>query len=372
MRLHLLGLPHTQTTSEYLTCAYTQKVVKFGKMMTQLGHEVIIYAGEENEAICAEHVPIITEAERHAWFGTGFDTALTPFEWDVNQPYWRAYNERAAAEVLKRANPRDLLLLTTSIQKPVYDVVRHAVGMTGVEWGVGYQGVWLDFAVFESYAWMHHVYGLQDRHDGKNYDAVVPNFFDRFDFRVAEKKDDYLLYVGRMIRRKGVLTAALVAERMGMRLIAAGPGGSPVPGGVKTVEHDFIPGVEYVGPVGPDERSELMSKARALLAPTTYIEPFGGVAVEAMMSGTPAVTTDWGAFTETVVPGVTGYRFRTIHEGADAVERAMELDKRSIREEAVNRWSLETVGLMYEEHFGRLDSLWEWNWDGTPVGPPVV
>jgi glycosyltransferase involved in cell wall biosynthesis len=97
---------------------------------------------------------------------------------------------------------------------------------------------------------------------------------------------------------------------------------------------------EYLGPVGL-ERAELYQNAKAVFVPTTYVEPYGTVNVEAQMCGTPVITTDWGAFTETVIDGVTGYRCRTFGEFVQASIDAPKLDRNVIRQRA-----LETVDLV--------------------------
>lgn len=368
MRLHVLGLPWTETTRSYLHCAYTQKVLKLCDMMSR-GYEVVLYAGEENEARVAEHVPLISRDERVAWFGEWDENGLFGnIDWNPASPWWQAFNGRAIAEVSKRAEPHDVLCIVTGTQVPV----AHGLPkLMPVEWAVGYEGIQLPRRIFESYAWMHYVYGREavvrrEFVDYNPYDAVIPNFFDPADFAEAGGADDYLLFLGRLVWRKGPQVAAAIADRLGMRLVLAGPGAASVEKGrivLGTGEGQIVgERIEYVGPVDLAARRELYSKAVATIVPTLYVEPFGGVAVEAMMSGSPVIASDWGAFTETVPNGVGGYRFRTLAEGADAVVRSLDLDRASVRDYALGRYSLDAVYPLFDSHFHRLDTLWGEGW----------
>jgi glycosyltransferase involved in cell wall biosynthesis len=105
-----------------------------------------------------------------------------------------------------------------------------------------------------------------------------------------------------------------------------------------------------------------MSGAKAVFVPTLYIEPFGGVNVEAMFCGTPAITTDFGGFTETVQHGKTGYRCHTMDDFVWAAKNVDRLDPYYIRDYAVNNYSMDRVSLMYDEYFSKLMDLYRNGW----------
>ena len=82
-------------------------------------------------------------------------------------------------------------------------------------------------------------------------------------------------------------------------------------GDLKDIGYNTIPShVSCVGYCGVEQRRILMRDARAILGPSLYVEPFGNMVVEGYFSGTPAITSDWGGFVDTVIPGITGYRCR--------------------------------------------------------------
>ncbi|WP_336802487.1 glycosyltransferase [Kaistia sp. MMO-174] len=384
MRFHVVALPHTHVTDAFSACAFTMKVKNFCRMMIERGHEVVLYAGEQNTAPVTEHVVCIDEAARAAHVG---GRHYTEAPWEPMSPAWTVFLANAIEGIRARAQPRDFICLIGGYaQKAVSDAFPAHLC---VEIGVGYGGCFLPFKVFESYAWMHTIYGARSMNnpcgaDGTWFDAVIPGYLDPAEFPTTipeygrpglvgrsgprnwagddhgkrlffathdadHNPLDYFLFIGRLIDRKGYATAQKVCRRLGKRLVLAGPG----------EQHGYG---EFVGVVGPEERGNLMAGATAVFAPTTYIEPFGNVAIEAMACGTPVITTDWGAFTETNIHGVTGYRCRSLAEFIEAAENAHKLDRRAIRQHVVDHYSLDVIGAQYERYFERLSTLWGEGW----------
>jgi len=250
-------------------------------------------------------------------------------------------------------------------QKPVTDAFP---GHLGVEYGIGYTGVYSDYKVFESYAHMHWVYGNLKDDNGKFFDCVIPNYFNPNEFTFRAKPDDYYLWLGRFIERKGPEIAVEVTRRLGKKLIMAGQGvqSNTTEGGVTTLVGDngfTLTGnhITHIGHVGVSERAKLLAGAKATFMATTYLEPFGGVSIESMFSGTPVIATDFGAFPENVIHGVSGYRFRTIGEAVQfsSDEMLNKLDRDGIRSYAMNNFSMDVVRFRYQDYFEQLYTLWE-------------
>lgn len=350
MRFHVPALPHTRTSKEFCGCAYTIKTLHFCKMLRSLGHEVIHYGAEDSRADCTEHVNVISRSEQERFFPSEWSPNV--LAWDSTQPYWNIFNLRTAAEIMSRKQPRDFLcIIGGACQKPIVEMVGGDV--LAVEYGVGYYGTFARYRVFESYTHQAAVYGMASRDpDGALYDAVIPNSFDPADFP-AGNGGDYLLYIGRVTSRKGVQIAIDTAKAAGIPLVIAGPMG----------DFGALPDwVEYLGPVGVERRAALMGSARAVLVPTLYMEPFGGVAVEAQMCGTPVVSTDHAAFSETVRHGITGFRCHTLAQFVEAVDQAGALDRARIRSIATENYSIDRVRFMYETYFRMLEGLWSAGW----------
>ncbi len=177
---------------------------------------------------------------------------------------------------------------------------------------------------------------LADRSPELNYIANVYNGINTNDFTYCDKKEDYLLYFGRIHPDKGAHDAINIAKKGGYRLIIAGfiQDKSYFEERVKPFINQED--IQYVGNAGPAYRDELLGKARALLHPIHFDEPFGLSVAEAMYCGTPVVAYRRGSMSELILHGETGFLVDNEDESVVVLD-----DLKSISPVACHKWAKE-------------------------------
>ncbi len=172
-------------------------------------------------------------------------------------------------------------------------------------------------------------------------------------FPFEERKENYLLFLGRIMREKGVLDAIAVAKKTKVPLVIAAK--------VDPVDRTFyesevkplIDGqiIRYVGEIDFGAKVEYLKKARYLLFPIRWEEPFGLVVVEALACGTPVVAYRRGSIPEIIEHGVNGYIVDSIDAMADAVRNASKISSQICRKSAETRFGANRMINEYENLF---------------------
>jgi glycosyltransferase involved in cell wall biosynthesis len=187
---------------------------------------------------------------------------------------------------------------------------------------------------------------------GLNVVDIVLHGIDTDNFTFQAKPEDYLLFLGRFTEGKGVLQAIEIAKRLGIRLILAAAEGEYYR--EKIAPHVDGRNIVYYGEADFDAKVKLYGGARALLYPIQAREPFGLVLAEAMACGTPVAALDRGAVREVVDEGVTGMVFDDLEQMANDLPRVFDLDRRRVRERAVQRFGVARMVNEYVDVYTRL------------------
>jgi glycosyltransferase involved in cell wall biosynthesis len=262
--------------------------------------------------------------------GEFVDLGTATGDWVYGNEWHQEYTRRASAAFLARIG--DPEVLRPELVAMLYGAAQMDIAfgeLPVVEAMVGYDHCCDTYRVFPSYAHQAALYARQQEliHDTKFFDTVIPHFLDPDHYPAGTGQGGYALYLGRNAPDKGIALAEAACEAAGLPLRKV---------------HDGVWG---------EEKAKLLGDAQVVMMPTLYLEPFGYVAIEAQMCGTPVVTTDWGAFPETVDHGETGFRCRTHAEFLAALEKVGGLDRQLIRRRAVARFGVETVAPRYLAYF---------------------
>ena len=350
-RIHVLGIPHTRTNLDYTACAYTQKAYKFCKMMHERGHYIIHYGVEGSNPICDENVVVVSNEIYDKVYGKhNYKQKL--FTYDTEDECYQTFYKNAIEEIKKRKQPHDIILpFWGAGTRPICDAFPDLIV---IEPGIGYgSGSWADFKVYESYSILSAHGGIPALESciQSDYHVVIPNYFDVDDFQYnphsrTKVKDPYFLFVGRVYDGKGVNIAIQVCQKLGVKLKVAGQLDDSY------MNYQWPDNVEFVGYVGVKERSDLMRNAIASFLPSRYLEPFGGVQIENLLCGTPTLTSDWGAFAENNIEGITGYRCRVFDDWLNAAMNCLEDKIKPINCRLQGeKFSLDSIAPLYERFF---------------------
>jgi glycosyltransferase involved in cell wall biosynthesis len=148
-----------------------------------------------------------------------------------------------------------------------------------------------------------------------------------------------LVVFGRIHPDKGTADAIAIARAAGRRLLICGIVQDDRYFAEQVEPHIDGDRVVFLGSVGPARRAEVLGAAAALIHPIHFDEPFGLSVVEAMVCGTPVVAYRRGSMAEVVDDGVTGYLAFDVASAADAVTRAVLLDRAAVHARAASRFA---------------------------------
>jgi len=185
------------------------------------------------------------------------------------------------------------------------------------------------------------------------YAATIYNGIDIDRYAFSAKPGKGFMFCGRILPQKGVKYAIKAAKLAKAELEIIGkvyPENTYFQDEVKPLLTKKI----RMRNVDRSDLPKHYGKARALLFPITWAEPFGLVMTEAMACGTPVIAFNYGSVPEVVKDGVTGFIVKNHKEMAEAMHEVDKIDRRACRDWVIRKFTLDRMTDEYEALFARL------------------
>ncbi len=188
------------------------------------------------------------------------------------------------------------------------------------------------------------------------------------------RKSDYFVTLARFTKDKGQDIAIKLCQKLGIKLRMSG-----VVAGItnsrklllelanplssyrnmadfkyysdKIFPHIDSSMIDYVGNASGKDKVKLLTKARALLFPIRWNEPFGVAVIEALACGTPVIAMNKGAMPEIIQHGVNGFLANSEDEFEEYMQRVDEIDPAKCRQSVRDNFSAPVAARKYLEKY---------------------
>ena len=166
---------------------------------------------------------------------------------------------------------------------------------------------------------------------------------------IFNPRGGYVAFLGRISSEKGPDRAIRIARALGIPLKIAAKVDRVDEAYFREVVAPMLegPGVEFIGEINEQQKTEFLGEALVSLFPLEWPEPFGLSMIESMACGTPVLAYGYGAVPEVVDDGVTGLIVDGFYEAIGALPRAIALDRRTIRRRFEERFSASRMAKDY-------------------------
>ena len=344
MRIHIVGNARNASTVKLPMDPYSMVSYYITTYLYKKGHEVHYYGYEESTVSCTEK----WACGDYNFLKEHYVTEYKDNQWQDNHKANDIFFNRARTQLLDNYNEGDIIICMWS---PSIEILRKSLPHAKIVDGhIGHRlpSLLTSYHVWASTANQHFNYGKYKMHGNYWHDTVIPPMAnDLSNFKYNENKKDYFFFIGRLGENKGITLFRDLANHFpDKKFIVAGQGNIDI--------ISLLPNMEYVGCLGIEERKKYLSEAKAVISPSYYAEPFGLTPIEAGLSGTPIICTDWGGYIDNVLHNVTGFRCSFFSDFVEAVNNIDSIKSKDCREFA-EKFSAESLINKWEEYLQKVN-----------------
>lgn len=194
-----------------------------------------------------------------------------------------------------------------------------------------------------------------------NFVANIYNGIEIEKFKFNESPNDYLFWMGRINKSKGIEEAIMAALRSKNKLFIAGPI-EDKDLFERVIKNDNTGLVKYLGELSFNKKIEFFSKAKAFLYPIQWEEPFGLVMIEAMACGTPVIAFRRGSVPEVIKHNKTGFIVPPFNKNKKpnveglikAIKKIDKIDRKECRRHVEENFTVEKMVDEYEKVYYKI------------------